>query len=580
MTERLRLVVFTSGPLSAINRAFFAHLAGDARLDLQAIIVDERTRPRRSLLARIARGVSQDGWRWLWFKAATTAEAVGDRVARAVFDRLHGGPAADSYEALGRETGVVVRRVADVNSDGSLTLLRELRPQLGVVVQGPLLAKATIAIPERGTLNIHKRKLPEYRGSGPVGYWETMAGASSIGVTIHYASAPDELGDIVAETTIPIEECDTLASLRVKADLVGAQLCQEAIGKVASGEAKGVAQVPRSGHTYRAPTAYRVWRLGRELRRRARARMPLLRAQPGALVRTRLVLQYVLLLPWLLIIRRRLRRQRRSPVCILFYHLVANRPLNHMCLPLEEFVGQMEFLRRYYRLIPLEEVAGHLREEGDELAVAITFDDGYRDNKWAIDYMRYLGVPGAFFVSIGHVLDGTPFEHDLRRGFTQAVPMQPADLQRLTAEGFLVGSHGLHHEDLGGLEKDATERVLAESRRLIGETLGAAPEFFSFPRGHWGKNITAETFAAAARHYRHVYSADAGYNFPGHQIGCMFRLCSPVTVVDLAAMLDGYTGFRQCLAGNAWGLKTAALAPPFPAPPDLVHSGGSAGAAS
>jgi peptidoglycan/xylan/chitin deacetylase (PgdA/CDA1 family) len=398
-----------------------------------------------------------------------------------------------------------------------------------------------------------------------VGYWEVMAGESSVGVTIHYATAQVNAGDVLATATIPIEECDTLASLRIKADLVGAQLYHEAIRKVARGEGGGAPQDQRRGHTFRTPAEIRVWRLERELKKRARRRMPLLKAQPGALARARVGLQYVLLLPWLLAIRRRLRRQRRSPVCVLYYHLVANRPLNHMCLPLEEFVRQMEFLRRYHRLVPLQEVAGRLREcGGDELAVAITFDDGYRDNCWAVDYMHYLGLPGAFFVSIGHVLDGSPFEHDVRRGFTEALPMQPADVQKMAAEGFLIGSHGLHHEELGALDPAGTERVLAESRRLIAEMVGAPPEFFAFPRGHRGTNITAATFAAASRHYPYVYSADAGYNFPGPQLGGLFRVGGPTNVQELAAALDGYTGFRECLRGNAWGLKTTALA--FPSP--------------
>jgi hypothetical protein len=38
-------------------------------------------------------------------------------------------------------------------------------------------------------------------------------------------------------------------------------------------------------------------------------------------------------------------------------------------------------------------------------------------------------------------------------------------------------------------------------------------------------------------------------------------LGNPAGLLDLAALLDGYTGLRQCLRGNAWGFKTSALAP-------------------
>ena len=565
MNDRLRLVVFTAGPLSPLDRTFYERLARDPLVDLRAIIVDQYVRPRRPLLARIRRGLRQDGWGWLWFKAMAAARGLGIEALKTLFEKLHVPAREESYAVLTRDLGVLIHHVADIHGDEGLSLIHSLRPQLGVIVGGRILSDGVISIAEYGTLNIHKRRVPDYRGSGPIGYWEMLAGESSIGITIHYATSKVDAGDVVAEATIPIEECDTLASLRIKADLVGARLYHEAICKVARGDRKGTPQGDHERPPYRQPSEYRVYRLEKELQRRARRRMPFLSAQPGTIVRTRVLLQYALLLPLLTAMRRRFARERRSPVSILFYHLVANRPLNHMCLPLEDFVRQMEFLRRYYRLVILREAIERLQGcGGEDVTVAITFDDGYRDNTWAIEYMRSLGIPAAFFISIGHVLDGSRFEHDLRRGFKDALPMQREDVQRLAAEGFMVGSHGLHHEDLGALDPSATERVLAESSQLLAETLGSPPESFSFPWGHRGKSITAETYAAASRHYRYVYSADAGYNFPGADVGCLFRLCNPANVVELAAILDGYTGFRQCLAGNAWGLKTSAL-PAYPA---------------
>jgi peptidoglycan/xylan/chitin deacetylase (PgdA/CDA1 family) len=249
-------------------------------------------------------------------------------------------------------------------------------------------------------------------------------------------------------------------------------------------------------------------------------------------------------------------------VCILYYHLVANRPLNHMCLPLEQFVAQMEILRRHCRLVSVDEAAARRPgPDADEVTVAVTFDDGYRDNTWAVEYMRCFGVPAAFFVSIGHVRDGRPFDHDVRRGFTEALPIDVAGVRKLAADGFVVGSHGLYHEDLGALDPREAERVMAESRRLIAEATGASPEHFSFPKGQRGTNITAESFAAATRHYGYVHSAYGGYNFPDPQVRHLRRMGNPIHVFDLVPLLDGYTGLRECLTGNAWGLETAALAP-------------------
>lgn len=563
MSERLRLVVFTSGPLSAVNRVFYERLAGDARLDLCAVVVDDYARPRPPLWRRLRRSVRQDGWRWLWFKAATKAEALARRVGVALFERVHPPLREANYDTLRRDTGLAIHRVADIHGEESLALIRALRPQLGVIVGGRILRDSVISIPEYGTLNIHKRKVPDYRGGGPVGYWELLAGESSIGVTIHYATTKVDEGDVVAEATIPIEDCDTLESLRIKADLVGARLYHDAIRSIASGRRQGIPQDARKGRTYKAPSEFQVWQLERRRRRKAAQRMPVLRTCPGRLVRARVLLQYALVSPLLLWRRGRLQARRRSPVCILFYHLVANRPLNHMCLPLEEFVRQMEFLRRYFPLLSLEEAAGRVnRGESDQVAAAVTFDDGYRDNTFAIEYLRYFRVPACFFVSIGHVLDGSPFDHDRRRGFEGALPFREADLQQLVAEGFEVGSHGVHHEDFGTLDAETAERVLSESRRLIGQVTGCVPDHFSFPKGQPGVNITSESFAAAVRHYARVYSAYGGYNIPGTQSGPhLLRVGNPAEVLELATILDGYTGLRQCLAGNVWGFKTSAVAP-------------------
>jgi peptidoglycan/xylan/chitin deacetylase (PgdA/CDA1 family) len=563
MSTRMRLVVFTAGPLSAVDHVFCERLARDPLLDLRAVVVDSAARPRPPRWRRIRRGVQQDGWPWLWFKAVTTMEVLAGKVALALFDRLHRPIRKESYETLSRGTGVAVHHVADIRSQESLALIRSLRPQLGVIVGSCTPGDAVISIPEHGTVNVEKGMRSEGQGDEALGYREVMAGEGSIGLTVHRAAAPPGERDVLGEAAIPIEECDTLGSLHIKADLAGARLCHDAILAVVRGRQQGTSGSTRPARTDRAPSEFRVWQLERRLRLRAARLMPLLRTRPGRLARARVLLQYLVVSPLLFGLRRRLQRQRRSPVCVLFYHLVANRPLNHMCLPLEEFVRQMELLQRYCPLVSLEEAAARLSRDGrDEVAVAVTFDDGYRDNAWAIEYLRYFDIPACFFVSIGHVLDGSAFEHDRQRGFDAALPFGEEDVRRLAAEGFEVGSHGLYHEDFGTLDAETADRVLCESRRLIERVTGTAPDHFSFPKGQAGTNITADAFAAALRHYRHVYSAYGGYNVPGRQ--CrehLLRVSNPPDFLELATILDGYTGLRQCLVGNAWGLKTSALAP-------------------
>ena len=560
---RLRLVVFTAGSLAPINRVFFERLVRDPLLDVAAIVVDEYQRRRKPPVERIVRAVREDGVSWFAFKLVSTLDSLVRRVALRLFERVHRSPQSEeSYEALALRAGVRVHRVPDIHRDESLELIRSLQPQLGVIVGGRILRDTVITIPDYGTLNIHKRKVPEYRGGGPVGYWEILAGEPSIGVTIHYAATQVDAGLVLAEATIPIEACDTLESLQIKADLRGAQLYHETLRRFAQGVRQGVPQDTSRGRTYRAPSDFKVWRLGRRLKRKAVAAMPLLRVRPSWPVRLRVLGQYVVVLPLLLAVKKRLVRDHRAPICVLFYHVVANYPLNHMCLPLEAFVRHVEFLCRYYTVMSLDDAVERLRSgKNDQIAAAITFDDGYRDNVWAIEYLRYFGIPASFFVSIGHIRDGCAFEHDRRRGFDGAAPMSEEQLRRLVADGFIVGSHGIHHEDFGALRPATADRVLRESRELIREACGHAPVHFSFPKGQRGTNITEESFDLATKHYPYVFSAYGGYCLPRVGRRHFLRVGHPIDELELAMLMDGYTGLRQCLFGNAWGLKTEALAP-------------------
>ena len=558
--RRLRVVVFTAGALAPVNRVFFERLAREPGVDLCGIVVDEYRRPRKGLAARARAALREDGWGWLGFKLAAKGTALLGRLGLALFER--GRRRVDgeqSYEALSHRSAVPVYRVADIHGEESLALIRSLAPDLGVIVGGRILRESVITIPGQGTLNIHKRKVPEYRGGGPVGYWEVLAGERSIGVTIHYATARVDAGPVLAEATIPVEECDTLESLGIKADLLGARLYLESIRRVAAGRREGRPQDQASGRTYRAPSEFQVWKLERRLKRKAARLMP---AGPSPAAAARVLLQYALALPLLRYHRRRLARRRRLPIATFFYHVVTNRPVNHLCLPLHVFARQMEFLTAYYRVVSLDEAVARLASgANDELAAVLTFDDGYRDNVWALEYLRYYDIPATFFVSIGHVRDGRPFDHDRRRGFEQAAPMSVEDVRRLAADGFLVGSHAVYHEDFGALDPGTADEVLREGRDLIRELIGPAPEHFSFPKGLRRVNITAESFALAQKHFRYIHSAYGGYNFPVAGRSHFLRMPNPGSVLELALLMDGYRGFRACLGGDAWGIRTDTLPP-------------------
>lgn len=109
---------------------------------------------------------------------------------------------------------------------------------------------------------------------------------------------------------------------------------------------------------------------------------------------------------------------RRGGAVILRYHSVcedATSPLSYidpgLSVPLEAFDRQMRFLRERYAPVSLDDVVEAVVDGRPlpSLAVAVTFDDGYRDNhQYAFPVLRKYGIAGAFYITAGCVNKGEP----------------------------------------------------------------------------------------------------------------------------------------------------------------------------
>jgi peptidoglycan/xylan/chitin deacetylase (PgdA/CDA1 family) len=105
--------------------------------------------------------------------------------------------------------------------------------------------------------------------------------------------------------------------------------------------------------------------------------------------------------------------RRRSTAVILRYHSVcedAGSPLSYidpgLSVPLAAFDQQMRFLRERYAPVSLEDMVEAVVDGRPlpPLAVAVTFDDGYRDNhQYAFPVLRKYGISGAFYITAGCV---------------------------------------------------------------------------------------------------------------------------------------------------------------------------------
>ena len=216
--------------------------------------------------------------------------------------------------------------------------------------------------------------------------------------------------------------------------------------------------------------------------------------------------------------------------------------------PLALFRRQMEALRRHFKVLPLAELAERARRKDlPGNGVAVTFDDGYRDNyENAFPILRDLGLPATIFLttdsldrdallwhdrvfdafhrtrksearfendvlllgpadrraSLGRVLArlrrSSPEDRDLRIGsLLEELGIEPGipkgweklawpQVREMTSRGISFGAHTLDHPILTFVSREEARRQIRESKARIETELGSQVTMFAYPNGGAG----------------------------------------------------------------------------------------------
>jgi peptidoglycan/xylan/chitin deacetylase (PgdA/CDA1 family) len=179
---------------------------------------------------------------------------------------------------------------------------------------------------------------------------------------------------------------------------------------------------------------------------------------------------------------------RNSMPTILTYHHIEEPPAHgkHSGLFVrpETFERQLEYLKRSgIRVIALDALAEGLSNEtgGNQLQVAITFDDGYANNyERAWPLLRRFGFPATFFITTGWIGGRHP----------QGAPMMDAaQIRDLASGGMEIGSHTVTHPWLGRIDREAARRELAESKATLESITGRAVRWLCYPSGSFNPAV-------------------------------------------------------------------------------------------
>jgi methionyl-tRNA formyltransferase len=143
--------------------------------------------------------------------------------------RHHSTLVAPAVKAVALEEGIPVLQPERPRGDDFVAALRDLAPDLSVVVAyGQLLPAAIIDLPGAGTLNIHASLLPRWRGAAPIqaALW---AGDAETGVSIMRMVLPLDAGPVLLQVPTPILDDETYGELRLRLSELGALALVEAL---------------------------------------------------------------------------------------------------------------------------------------------------------------------------------------------------------------------------------------------------------------------------------------------------------------------------------------------------------------
>jgi len=467
-----RVVVFTSQRSYSVCKGIVV-LARQFPA-VEWLVLEERARksPAR-LLRNQFRNLRRHGVRWIPYQLADIGRRARELLRPARGPRAVPGDAF-TFQAVGTLPQVTIRSFSSIHGDAAVALAVEFGPDLGISLAAPILRRPLFGVPRLGTINLHKGRVPDYRGMPPA-FWELLQGESSVGCTIHRVEAGLDTGAVLLTGSVARQPHSTVRGMQIALDELGVDLTCAAVRQLDEGSATWSPQAP-GGRTYSKPT------LAQQAQLRQRLADP---RGEGRLRAACKAIFFVLYVAVRSVQRVWLGLTGRQRVVVLLYHRVNDEMRDNVTVGIEQFDRQMEWLGVHCTTARIEDIAaGRVDRRSIRPIVAVTFDDGYADNYHvALPILERHRVPAAFFISTGLIGTKIGFEHDLAKKGEVVPTMTWAEVADLRARGFSVGSHTATHVDCGTADLAVIRAELLESRDELRRRFALPEIAFAYPFG-------------------------------------------------------------------------------------------------
>lgn len=267
------------------------------------------------------------------------------------------------------------------------------------------------------------------------------------------------------------------------------------------------------------------------------------------------------------------RRNAAKMVCVLGLHRVLTpgeeteaNSLEGMVIRRDTFAQLLEYVRRHFRVISMEEFLADTKESDGRPACLITFDDGWRDNlTTALPELKKYGVPATIFLATGFIDSSATFwverlkaacrdRHrweELRQTVARETGRHPggvdleiaiehlkhmpaakrqallssllpatngdyssdrmlswAEIEVMQRAGIDFGGHSDTHPLLPYEPEEAVAREVWTCKQKIEEHLGGKVRAFAYPNGDWNDQVRRQVAQAG---YECAFTTQRGW---------------------------------------------------------------------
>jgi peptidoglycan/xylan/chitin deacetylase (PgdA/CDA1 family) len=177
---------------------------------------------------------------------------------------------------------------------------------------------------------------------------------------------------------------------------------------------------------------------------------------------------------------------KRYRTIILTYHRIRDDSKDsHISVSTKDFESQMVYLKEHFNIISLDTLVETIEKKTDRLMdnVAITFDDGYKDN-----------FLNAYPILKKHRLPATIFLVSKLVG-KSAEMLNVDDIKLMKSDGIYFGSHTRTHKTLTEIDINTATEEIHNSKTELECLLNDKIDFFAYPRGkrrHFNNHVKAQ----------------------------------------------------------------------------------------